>query len=205
MSPEPRPPAEPNAPAEPHPPAEPHRSTSRYVKWARTPRSTGAQVAGLLPVGVGIVVLLPLLFIIGGPWLDRLIGVRFPEMGALNYVLGGLLVVSGLACGLSAVILQLTRGRGTPLPMMPTQELLTSGPYRYSRNPMTLGTVAAYVGVGVIAETISGIVLALCFAALLLVYLKRKEEGELAERFGEAYVAYKRDVPFFIPRWPKRG
>jgi len=39
----------------------------------------------------------------------------------------------------------------------------------------------------------------------LLVYLKRLEEGELAERFGEAYLAYKREVPFIIPRLPKRA
>jgi hypothetical protein len=41
-------------------------------------------------------------------------------------------------------------------------------------------------------------------AASLLGYLKRFEEGELAERFGDAYLAYKRDVPFIIPRLPRR-
>jgi protein-S-isoprenylcysteine O-methyltransferase Ste14 len=42
-------------------------------------------------------------------------------------------------------------------------------------------------------------------ATLLLVYLKRVEEKELAERFGEDYQAYRRDVPFIIPRIRRRG
>lgn len=37
-------------------------------------------------------------------------------------------------------------------------------------------------------------------AALLLLYLRRVEEKELAERFGEPYMAYKRRTPFIIPK-----
>ena len=82
---------------------------------------------------------------------------------------------------------------------MPTQELLTDGPFRYCRNPMTLGAILAYLGMAVAVGTIAGTALVLCLAASLLVYLKRLEEGELAERFGEAYLAYRRQVPFIIP------
>jgi protein-S-isoprenylcysteine O-methyltransferase Ste14 len=88
--------------------------------------------------------------------------------------------------------------------MLPTQELLTRGPFRYCRNPMTLGTILFYLGVGIIAGTIAGLGLALCFGALLVFYLKRFEERELAERFGEAYLQYKQDVPFIVPRLEKR-
>jgi protein-S-isoprenylcysteine O-methyltransferase Ste14 len=87
---------------------------------------------------------------------------------------------------------------------MPTQELLTGGPFRYCRNPMTLGTILAYLGMAVAARTVAGAALVLSLAATLLVYLKRLEEGELAERFGEAYVAYRRETPFIIPRPPRR-
>jgi protein-S-isoprenylcysteine O-methyltransferase Ste14 len=114
--------------------------------------------------------------------------------------LGGLLAVVGFALGFWAIVAQLDRGRGTPLPVMPTQELLTDGPFRYCRNPMTLGTILAYLGIAVAAGTIAGTAFVLGLAALLIVYLKRLEEGELAERFGEAYQAYRREVPFIIPR-----
>ncbi len=88
--------------------------------------------------------------------------------------------------------------------MMPTQELLTRGPFRYCRNPMTLGTILAYSGLGIAAGTISGVGLVLCFGAFLVLYIKGIEEKELAERFGEAYLVYKRETPFLIPRLPKR-
>ena len=92
------------------------------------------------------------------------------------------------------------RGRGTPLPMLPTQELLVSGPFRYCRNPMTLGTILAYLGIAIIAGTLCGAAIALLIGAGLIFYIKRFEERELEERFGEAYVKYKREVPFMIPR-----
>jgi protein-S-isoprenylcysteine O-methyltransferase Ste14 len=42
-----------------------------------------------------------------------------------------------------------------------------------------------------------------CFGVLLILYLKRIEEKELAERFGDAYLAHKREVPFIIPKLRK--
>jgi protein-S-isoprenylcysteine O-methyltransferase Ste14 len=121
-------------------------------------------------------------------------------LSARGTVLGGLLLVLGFSLGFWSIITQLTRGRGTPLPVMPTQELLTEGPFRYCRNPMTLGTILAYLGIAVAVGTTAGALLVSALAGSLVTYLKRLEEGELAERFGEAYLAYKREVPFLIPR-----
>jgi protein-S-isoprenylcysteine O-methyltransferase Ste14 len=178
---------------------------SRYTKWAQRERSEATRIATLtLLAGPVFLGLLPLLVAGVGPRLDRRLGLPPLGIGRVNRLLGGLLTVLGFSLGFWSVDAQLTRGRGTPLPVMPTQELLTEGPFRYCRNPMTLGTILAYLGIAVAARTIAGTVLVLSLAASLLVYLKRLEEGELAERFGEAYLAYKRETPFIIPRLPKR-
>lgn len=177
---------------------------SRYSRWAQIEYSVGTRIAVSLLAGVIFVILLPFVVGIVGPSLDRLLGLPRFEIGAMNYIPGGILLVVGLFFGFWSILVQLTRGRGTPLPMMPTQELLTKGPFRYCRNPMTFGTILAYLGIGVVAGTVAGICLVLCFAVLLVIYLKRMEEKELAERFGEAYLLYKRDVPFIIPRPSKR-
>jgi protein-S-isoprenylcysteine O-methyltransferase Ste14 len=55
------------------------------------------------------------------------------------------------------------------------------------------------------ARTVAGTTMSLSLAAVLLAYLKLLEEGELAERFGEAYLAYKRSTPFIVPRVPGRA
>jgi protein-S-isoprenylcysteine O-methyltransferase Ste14 len=177
---------------------------SRYVDWARREHSEARRIAITLLAGPVFLGLLPFLVAGVGPRLDRRLGLPSLRIGRVNRVVGGLLMVLGFTLGFWSVIIQLTRGRGTPLPVMPTKELLTEGPFRYCRNPMTLGTILAYLGIGVGVGTIAGTALVLGLAGSLLVYLKRLEEGELAERFGEAYLAYKREVPFIIPRQPRR-
>ena len=177
---------------------------SRYVKWAQKEHGGGTYIVAMLLAGVVFLILLPLVVIRVGPYLDDLLGLPPIQFGAANTIAGGLLLVVGLFFGLWSNYVQLTRGRGTPLPVLPTQELLTQGPYRYCRNPMTFGTILAYLGLGVMAGTVAGILLVLGLAACLVLYLKRMEEKELAERFGEAYLQYRREVPFIIPRLPKR-
>ncbi len=175
-----------------------------FSKWASREHPLGLRIAVLLLAAVLFLYLLPLAVVRGGSSLDRQFGLPPLDLGAANYILGGVLGVVGLCFAFWSIGDQVTLGRGTPLPMLPTQELLTRGPFRYCRNPMTLGTILAYSGLGIAAGTISGIGLVLCFGTLLILYIKGIEEKELAERFGDAYLAYKREVPFIIPRRPKR-
>ena len=173
---------------------------SRYSKWAQREHSEARRIAITLLAGPVFLGLLPFLVAGVGPRLDRRLGLRPLKIGRANCIVGGLLTVVGFSLGFWSVITQLDRGRGTPLPVMPTQELLTEGPFRYCRNPMTLGSILAYLGIAVAVGTIAGTALVLSLAGSLLVYLKRLEEGELAERFGDAYLTYRREVPFIIPK-----
>ena len=110
---------------------------SRYARWARQEHSEATRIATLtLLAGPVFLGLLPLLVAGVGPRLDRRLGLPPLGIGSVNRILGGLLTVMGFSLGFWSVNTQLTRGRGTPLPMMPTQELLTEGPFRYCRNPI---------------------------------------------------------------------
>ena len=172
---------------------------SRYLHWSRTEHGESTKITVTLLAGPVFLGLLPFIVAVLGPRFDRRIGLAPLRIGTLGRLFGGMLSAAGFSLGLWSVYTQLDRGRGTPLPVMPTQDLLTEGPFAYCRNPMTLGAVLAYVGIAVAARTTAGTALVLAFAAALLAYLKRLEEPELAERFGEAYLAYKRGTPFIVP------
>ena len=86
-----------------------------------------------------------------GSNLDARLGLQGFYVGVINIILGGVMMIVGGFFAMWSIYAQLTRGRGTPLPLMPTQELLIRGPFAYCRNPMTFGTILAYLGLGIMA------------------------------------------------------
>ena len=177
---------------------------SQFKKWSQREHSFTKRIIALLPAGVLFLLILPYLFLVICPSLDERFGLDRIEPGAATIIIGVILMAVGFFFAFWTISLQLDQGRGTPLPMMPTQELIIAGPFRYCRNPMTLGTILAYLGLSIAAATAVGVALVLAFGSLLITYLKKVEEKELAERFGEQYLEYKQRVPFIVPRMPRK-
>jgi protein-S-isoprenylcysteine O-methyltransferase Ste14 len=143
------------------------------------------------------------LFLAGWPalvWVSGLGGQEdvFSNMAAV--LLSGLFFVAGIPWVSWAVLWQLWKGKGTPVPTVPTKEFLPSGPYRYCRNPMMLGFFLYLAGWASLFNRAGSWVAALVLMALLVLEIKLIEEKELEERFGETYRAYKKKTPFFIPK-----
>jgi protein-S-isoprenylcysteine O-methyltransferase Ste14 len=80
------------------------------------------------------------------------------------------------------------------------QQLATSGPYAYTRNPLYLGTLLAAAGLVVASR--SAYLGVLCAAFFLLVYLPviQREEQHLRRLFPE-YADYAGAVPSLWPRF----
>lgn len=108
-----------------------------------------------------------------------------------------------LAClpGLAAMRELAAVGRGTPLPYDPPERLVTSGPYAYLRNPMQATVAAAYACLALaLGEPLLllGVLVAVGYSA----GLGEWHEGEqLRHAFGRPYVAYRRSVRAWLPRW----
>lgn len=122
------------------------------------------------------------------------------DLWGLHPVVGGALALAGLGLVIWSVWVQYSQGRGTPAPLVATRQLVTTGPYALCRNPMTLGALIFYLGLGFSLG--SGLVIALTgiiFTGLLR-YIAVHETRELTERFGDDYRAYCRRTPFVIPR-----
>jgi protein-S-isoprenylcysteine O-methyltransferase Ste14 len=80
------------------------------------------------------------------------------------------------------------------------RELVTSGPYSLTRNPLYVFSTIGAAGIGLIHGSIAVAVgLALLAAAIFLITAAR-EAAHLRATFGSAYEAYARRTPMF---WPK--
>ena len=177
----------------------------RFLKQAKHEYSPKQRTIFLLLIGPIFLFLLPYFFVWSGAKLDHWL--QLPQLFAAptNWILGILLILTGLLFGLWSNYRQFTLGRGTPVPLMATQELIVEPPYTYCRNPMALGAIVAYLGVGVLFRSPGALIVVLLLSALLLVYIKRIEEKEMELRFGQAYLDYKARTPFLIPRFTRHS
>lgn len=89
--------------------------------------------------------------------------------------------------------------------LLKTKELITSGPYRYTRNPLYLGRLLILTGLCVMCRLpyyANWILLAVGLTVFLGYYMPRKERVEPARLravHGEAYDRYFNAVPALLP------
>ena len=89
------------------------------------------------------------------------------------------------------------RERTTTTPGKASDALVTRGPYRFTRNPMYVGLILAYVGeMGILVQIAPLIPLLLVIAYVNWIVIP-VEENQLRGLFGEDYVQFCNRVP----RW----
>lgn len=93
-------------------------------------------------------------------------------------------------------------GHGTPAPILPPHELVTTGFYRYVRNPMYIGFFTGWIGLWIVFghATWTAVSLAALAIACVMLFVLSYEEPTLREKFGLDYEDYCRHVPRWIPR-----
>lgn len=91
------------------------------------------------------------------------------------------------------------RAHGTLGPWDPPETLILEGPYRHVRNPMLAGVILVILAEGLLTGRVVILGFGAAFVAVNTVYFVKKEEPELADRFGEEYRAYLVAVPRWIP------
>jgi protein-S-isoprenylcysteine O-methyltransferase Ste14 len=177
---------------------------SKFTKWATKEYSEKRRFVTLLGLALIFVLAIPLFLIFVCTAIDRCFG--FPSFyhGLPNIIAGIVLILAGFTFAMWSIYAQFTLGRGTPIPMMPTQKLVISRPFNYCRNPMTFGTILLYLGIAIWIGSPAVVAVMVLLDILLIVYIKRVEENELQERYGEEYTKYKEMTPFLIPRLWKR-
>jgi protein-S-isoprenylcysteine O-methyltransferase Ste14 len=78
--------------------------------------------------------------------------------------------------------------------LSPQNSLIASGPYHFSRNPLYLGgNVFIFFGASLLLGSPSALVLTAIHLPLVYMMIKR-EEKQLARKFGENWIRYKQQV-----------
>ena len=124
----------------------------------------------------------------------------FLDMIALRLLGGGLLVV-GLAVLLHAFLRFVVEGLGTPAPVAPTADLVVGGPYRFVRNPMYLAVLSTLIGQALLLGQVALLWYAAAVAFAQAAFVHLYEEPLLRSRFGHQYEEYRAAVPAWLPRF----
>jgi protein-S-isoprenylcysteine O-methyltransferase Ste14 len=85
-----------------------------------------------------------------------------------------------------------------------TQNLVVTGPYKYTRNPMLFGACTYYYAVAVYCNSVIAVAAVVLFMTFMLIFVKLTEEPRLLKDFGNDYEEYRRRVSMFIPWTQKR-
>lgn len=116
-----------------------------------------------------------------------------PVEGGLRWGVAGVLVALGL--GLMAVAMGLFRSTDQdPKPWVSTPEIISTGIYRYTRNPMYLGMGLLQAGFGVLLANAWVVVLVPVTWWTIYQIAIRHEEAYLERKFGSTYTDYKDSV-----------
>ena len=81
-------------------------------------------------------------------------------------------------------------------------EVVIAGPFSYVRNPLYIGNILMYTGVGIMSNAMTPwlVLVALLYFSFQYSLIVSLEEEFLEKEFGEGYIEFKKNVPRFLPR-----
>jgi protein-S-isoprenylcysteine O-methyltransferase Ste14 len=113
--------------------------------------------------------------------------------GLARYLAGAVVAVCGFVMIGMGTQRFVAAGTNIP-PTLPTTALVVDGIYRWTRNPLYLGTTLVYLGLAVAAGSLWAILLMVPLLWVINVGVIVREERYLERKFGDAYRAYKARV-----------
>jgi protein-S-isoprenylcysteine O-methyltransferase Ste14 len=83
--------------------------------------------------------------------------------------------------------------------------LVISGPFAHVRNPLYVGNILMYLGLGIMSMSLFPYlqIIAILFFIVQYQFIVKEEEGFLIRKFGNDYQKYLQNVPRFFPKATK--
>jgi protein-S-isoprenylcysteine O-methyltransferase Ste14 len=108
--------------------------------------------------------------------------------------------IKWLLCGVGVAIVGLVIRGYAAGHLRKHQQLATSGPYAFTRNPLYLGSVFLAAGFSVASHSWISTLLLAAYLAIFYPLVIQREQSELKAHYGDAFVEYSARVPAFWPR-----
>ena len=112
-------------------------------------------------------------------------------------VVGGLMAIAGFLLAGSSIS-QMRKAHTSPDARQTVTAFVTTGPYRFTRNPIYLGFFLIYLGFTLLAGTLWGLIASPFLIWTMTQAVIHAEEIYLAEKFGEPYNQYRSRVRQWI-------
>ena len=136
--------------------------------------------------------IIALMFIVLAYFLGRFAPLPFVAPAILRN-LGLLMAFIGFLLGIGA-FLEFRNARTTVDPHGSSQQVVTSGIYRFTRNPIYLGFLLMVMGLPLNSGLYWGVVMAPFYIFLMNRLVIEHEEDYLEKKFGKTYASYKAQV-----------
>ncbi|HUX94176.1 MAG TPA: isoprenylcysteine carboxylmethyltransferase family protein [Bacteroidales bacterium] len=166
-------------------------------------------ILGYIVGGLLVIVLVPSIIYIITSLFDTVYRLEIIHNSIIKWIIIIILFVIGLIYGIWSLIIQNTIGEGGPVEIgnieisPKTKNLVVSGPYKNTRNPMLFGAFSIYLAFALFINSITSVVLVCAILVFMLTVVVKMEEKRLLKDFGNQYEEYRKKVSIFIP-WVQR-
>jgi protein-S-isoprenylcysteine O-methyltransferase Ste14 len=168
-------------------------------------------ILGYIVGGLLVMVVVPSIIYIITSLFDKVYRIEIIQNTIIRWIMIIILLVIGLLYGIWSVIIQNTIGQGGPVEIgnieisPKTKNLVVSGPYKYTRNPMLFGTLLIYLAFALFINSITSVVLVSAIFVFMLTVVVKMEEKRLLKDFGNQYEEYRKKVSLFIPWFQRKN
>ncbi len=130
---------------------------------------------------------------------DLTISTLISQRSLILNCLFSITLTSLIALGLAGVREFAIEGRGTPIPFDPPKTLITTGIYRYLRNPMQTSMVLVLILWAIYLQSWLTFSIALISFIYSLGLARWSEESDLEARYGQKWLNYRKKVRTWLP------
>ena len=131
----------------------------------------------------------PPLIVLGCIAVQVVLNMLVPLEVNLSLLLGIIVLILSLGI-ITYAFRELNNNETTYIPDGEPEQLVTSGPFSFSRNPIYLGMAGVLLAIAFLLQSLSALLIPILFISIIQNTWIPHEEKKLAEIFGEEWITY---------------